>query len=368
MPKDLEHYCFYLPDTFAAGSECFPKELSSFQEFNLKMTRESARNVSTKVPWKATLDFLAKAPGLGLKPKTMFDIGSHLMSERKDRWKKVRRRTYQSVITFDLFEKYLHKTKPDFATYFTNHVASSMHRYWAANFPEDYDEFAFDEDWVDTYAGEIEFAMGAADEFFARLVRFVDQNDEYQLWITTSMGQQATVAEPLETQLYITDRDLFMSTLGLGRDDWNERPAMLPRYTFEVRDDKIPQFRKAVEKIAILGEPLPVTEQDGGRFFLKLGHRNIHNHGECVTFDGAPIGMAEIGFSCVEIEDLSNTTAYHIPQGSLIVYDPKRRTSCATNRPTVTTLDIAPTLLANFSIPVPDYMNSPAAIAGNFGG
>ncbi|HEY6563860.1 MAG TPA: hypothetical protein VIY86_05155, partial [Pirellulaceae bacterium] len=51
LPTDLSGYQFYLPDTFAAGSECFPKKLSIFQEFNLRMARESARNVSTKIPW-----------------------------------------------------------------------------------------------------------------------------------------------------------------------------------------------------------------------------------------------------------------------------------------------------------------------------
>ena len=31
LPKDLENYKFYIPDTFAAGDECFPSELSYFQ-------------------------------------------------------------------------------------------------------------------------------------------------------------------------------------------------------------------------------------------------------------------------------------------------------------------------------------------------
>ena len=31
VPKNLNGYKFYVPDTFAAGSECFPKKLSIFQ-------------------------------------------------------------------------------------------------------------------------------------------------------------------------------------------------------------------------------------------------------------------------------------------------------------------------------------------------
>jgi hypothetical protein len=63
MPRDLSGYAFYLPDTFAAGSECFPNRLTVYQEFNLEMARDSARNVSARVPWASPLRFLAAAPG-----------------------------------------------------------------------------------------------------------------------------------------------------------------------------------------------------------------------------------------------------------------------------------------------------------------
>ena len=45
----LENYSFYFPDTFAAGSECFPKKLSLFQDFNLKMVSKSNMNVSKDI-------------------------------------------------------------------------------------------------------------------------------------------------------------------------------------------------------------------------------------------------------------------------------------------------------------------------------
>ena len=36
----------------------------------------------------------------------------------------------QAILSFDVYEKYLLKNEPDFTTYFTNHVAGMMHRYW----------------------------------------------------------------------------------------------------------------------------------------------------------------------------------------------------------------------------------------------
>ena len=368
-PDNLSDYSFYLPDAFAQESKCAPEMLVPFQEFNLQMARGSARNVSTKMPWKATLDFAKGAPRIGLKAKTYLDVGRHLAAERAARWKTARRRTYQSVLAFDVFEKLLRQNKPAFATFFTNHVASSMHRYWAARFPDEYEHCAFDEDWRRTYGGEIEFAMGKASDFLARLVKFVDHHREYQLWLTTSMGQQATTAEPLDTQLYITDRARFMAALGVSPGDWEELPAMLPRYTFALKNGKEAVFREAASKIAIQGKPMRVREEPGNRFFIKIGEFNLRDEPDAVTFDGSPIDLAQYGLDNVEIADRSNTTAYHIPQGSVLVYDPTRAPDGGGkikggSRSQISILDVAPKMLENFAIPVPAYMKRPAAMAG----
>ena len=112
--------------------------------------------------------------------------------------------------------KHLNKTRPSFATFFTNHVASSMHRYWAAMFPGDYETFEFTQDWVNTYQNEIDFTMGKFDRIFGKLAAFVDANPEYQLWVATSMGQAATRGRPCDSQLYITDRKRLMLADGSG--------------------------------------------------------------------------------------------------------------------------------------------------------
>ena len=97
LPENLEQYDFFVPDTFAAGSECFPDNLEAFQDFNLAMARASARNVSTSVPWKEALRFVGSLPDLGIKPKTVADVGRQLVSEKMDHAKTCRRRTYQVV-------------------------------------------------------------------------------------------------------------------------------------------------------------------------------------------------------------------------------------------------------------------------------
>jgi len=361
MPQDLEGYAFFLPDTFAAGSECFPKKLNAFQEFNLTMARESARNVETRVPWAAALRFLAAAPELGLKIKTFADLGGQLVSEKVQDWRTTRRRTYQSVLAFDVFMKQLETTRPSFSTFFTNHVASSMHRFWAAAFPQDYAEFGYDRRWVETYRNEIDFTMSKFDEFFSRLVAFVDRNPGYVLWVATSMGQAATVALPLETQLYVTDLERFTAAMGLQSEDWSRMPAMLPQVNLRVSESKVAGFRATVESLRIAGEKLVYRETEHGFFSLDFGHHNLSDDVP-ITVGTRAVDFATLGVTNVEITDKSGTTAYHIPSGTLVVYDPADRSSRPAGRPQISALEIAPTLLRNFGVAVPAYMKPPVAI------
>lgn len=360
-PSNYEGYAFYLPDTFAAGSECFPTELSTYQEFNLQMARDSARNVSQRVPWAAALSFLAAAPGLGLRLGTAIDIGGQLISERLAEWKKTRRRTYQTVLAFDVFMKQVSTRRPDFCTFFTNHVASSMHRYWAAAFPDEYESFGFDEKWVTTYRNEIDFTMQKFDEFLERIVAFVERNPEYQLWVTTSMGQQATVALPLETQLYVVDLGRLMSALGVPPERWRKMPAMLPQYNVFVDASLQQGFEETLRTLEVDGKPLSWRKSASGFYSLDFGHSNAYLRDIPPRLHGEASSLQDLGLDNVKIEDRSGTTAYHIPQGALFVYDPTDRSE-KHGRPTVSSLEIAPTILSHFGVPIPSYMKAPIAV------
>jgi len=363
VPADLEGYAFFLPDTFAAGSECFPKTLNAFQELSLSMTRESARNVSTHVPWGAALRVLAAAPDLGLKSATFAQISGQLVSEKLHGWRTTRRRTYQSVLAFDVFMKQLETTRPGFATFFTNHVASSMHRYWAAAYPSDYAEFGYDRAWVETYRDEIDFTMSKFDSFFARLVRFVERNPGYALWVATSMGQAATQAYPVETTLYAVDAARLATRLGLASGQWSLMPCMRPQVNLRVEERAAAPLRAALASLAIDGAPVVFRESEHGFFSLDFGQENLHMKPEaCATLHGRAVSFEELGLANVEIEDKSGRTAYHVPNGALIVYDPDDRAPGA-GRTQVSTLDLAPAILSSYSVPVPSYMRATTRLA-----
>jgi hypothetical protein len=364
-PADISSYSFYLPDTFALEPTAFPAELVAFQEFNLTMVAASSRNVDTSIPRAAALKFLRHTPKIGIRPRTFAALARQLMAERRHPWMSTRRRSFQSVFAFDLFAKQLDQRRPSFSTFFTNHVASAMHRYWAAGHPGDYQQIDLGDEWMDRYRGEVPWAMARADEMIGRLATFVDANPEYELWIASSMGQGPTLAQPLETQLYLEDLPTFMAASGVPADGWSQRPAMLPQRNVQVDAAFADDFDLTLREISVAGAPLRFRRADGGFFSMEWGHPNLHDQGDAVRVGGVVRAPAELGLRSVEIEERSDTTAYHVPQGVLAIYDPQDLTVKSQERPDVSVLDVAPALLNTFGVAVPAYMNDPVGLVAN---
>jgi hypothetical protein len=362
LPADAGKYSFYLPDTFAQTPESHPDDLTAYQNFNLVMARQSPRNVSGGVDAASLLAFMLKAPSLGVRLRTLRAIARQLIAERREGWKRTRRRTYQPVLAFDLFMKQLDQHKPDFSNFFTNHVASAMHRYWAAVYPEDYDEIELGPKWQAKYGGEIDFAMGWLDIMFDRLASFVDHNPDYLLVVASSMGQAAMDGGRVETQLYLREPAKLMRRAGLQDCDWEQRPAMDPRISLVVSEDKMADFATFLNSLTIQDAPLRWNIADTGNGLnLIFGHRNIDITSERACINGVPVDFADLGIEAVRIEDEAGSTAYHIPEGTLFIYDPLNE-STQVERPVTTTTQLAPAILKQFGIEVPDYMEKKGAL------
>ena len=355
LPPYIGSCAFWVPDAFAPSHDCKPAEAESFQEINLKMSRESGRNVSRRIPADLATKFLLNAPRLGITARTAVGVLGQLASEVMNPRVKMRRRTYQSVLAFDIFQRQLERTKPDFCSFFTNHVASAMHRYWAAAFPGDYPENKYDAQWRTAYRGEIDWAMSAFDRMLRRLLAFVDRNPEYSLWIASSMGQGAVASTQIKRQVLLADVERFMSKLGFRPDEWERRPAMEPRVILKVSETKNAEFERLAQSIRVVGRhPISCVKLPQGVFRLHPGVIQDAQEEFCEV-DGRRVGFSEIGFANVVIEDDAGQSAYHVPEGSLIVYSPGKRAQSAERRE-VSTLEIAPAVLRTLGIEPPPYM------------
>jgi hypothetical protein len=355
LPRNLDDYAFYVPDAFAIDARTHPETVALFQEFNLAMTRDSGRTVAKKIHWTHAIKMLLKCRHLGIQASTLADLATQAVEEKITPWKRIRRRTFQAVLGFDVFMKLLSETKPEFSTFFTNHVASSMHRYWAAKFPDDYAECDFDLRWRRIYGNEIDFTMAKVDSFLKRLADFADRNRDYSIWVCASMGQAATKAKKVETQLIIKNLTKFLKAFGLNEDDWERCQSMVPQYNIRVKENKLIQLREALKALNVAGKGVRIEESDGGFLSLTLGVKNIHKFKPVAMIGHDIYSFEQLGLYSQTIEDATGSSAQHVQDGVFFIYDPANRQP-ENVREKIAALAIAPAILENFNLPVPYYM------------
>jgi len=369
IPEDASEYSFYVPDCFDNQVFAHPRSLVPFQEFNLRMTRESARNVSRKLPVGTAAKFAATAPALGLKADTGFGIASHLVKETLNKDLRIRRRNYQPLLAIDLFMKQIRKSRPQFATFYSNNVAAAMHRYWGAAFPEEFADGALDPAWVDKYRGELTAAMNAFDQMLGKVVSFVEANTDYTLVIAGSMGQAAIPAQHTYGFLTIVDLEKFMSAMGVPQDAWEFRPAMIPCQCAVVPESFRDTFLARLATLRV-GEhsmieslrptaPMSYDERERGFFqlFIQFDHFEA---GTKITLGGREVLGESIGLGMMAHEDGVNCTAQHVPEGALIVYSPKASGRDVQHRPQVSTLEFVPSVLEHFNLNLPQHVQRSA--------
>jgi len=357
VPTSTYGFPFYIPDPFAKSPETHPKEVEAFQSFNLSLSRSSGRNTGGPFPWREAVQAVLSGPQIGIRPGTAIRLGQHLLDEKLNKWTRVRRRTWQSILAFDIFLNQLQKHRPGFSCFFTNHVASTMHRYWAATFPEDYPVFGYSEEWVRTYGGEVHYTMECFDRMLGSLVKFMAANSDYELWIASSMGQAATDAEPARSQVYLTDVDQFMTSIGIEPGMYESRPAMLPRVILSIAEERREAFLKGTRDLSINGEfPVECAELEDGVFRI---HPGVAQNLKAPTlhYQGNELSLETMGFENSVIEDETGQNAYHIQEGSLMVFRPDSTgTRQIRDRREISLLDVAPSILHSLGLRPPDYM------------
>ncbi len=355
-PANYRDYAFYVPDPFAGESTVHPDSLMAFQQFNLTMSRKSGRNVDTGIDWKGAIKLGTTLPKLGIQPSTLAEVGGQLVKERMKPWIRTRRRSYQSILAFDVFMKLMRTTQPAFATYLSNHVASTMHRYWAATFPEHYDDYELSETWKQTYRNEIDFTMHKFDAFLGTLVQFTRKYPEYKLVVASSMGQKATEAKLILTETACKDLAPLMAFLQIPDSAWEMLPAMHPQYNFKVSEAFVTPLVEQLKTLYIDGKPLSFRQKEGGFFSVDFGHRNLKTLEG--SYQGLPIDLTQLGIYNEPVEDQTGSTAYHVPEGSLFVYDPQHPAQQAERIMGVSTCAFVPSVLENFGLTAPAYATS----------
>jgi hypothetical protein len=238
------------------------------------MVDRSGRNVSSEVPVKDALKFLIRAVPAGIRASTLAKVAGQVAKERVWRDRTGRRRTIQSLLAFDLFVAQLQAKRPDGAFFFTNHVASSMHRYWPATFADDYRRADWGDEWRRRFSGELDYVMTEADLMLGELMGFADRNPDYLILVAGSMGQAAVddPAKLTKTEVLLRDMPKFLNALGIT-GTWERRRTMEPTYTLVFAENSsTDELMRAIADVKIAGEPISYRRLDARGVEFILGH------------------------------------------------------------------------------------------------
>lgn len=318
-PKDPGKNGFYIPDTFAHDSSCSPSWVEPFQRYNLKQVSKNGRVVNSGFMNAELLSLIAALPKLGISVKTLAKTGMQLVSERFNKNLLSRRPIFQTILMWDIFKKlYNAENPPEFSTFFTNHVAGVMHRYWNDVFPEDFDESRRrgDRPYLDTMI----FALEFLDRILSDAMSFQKKNPELILVFASSMGQAAVIREGhCGMELAVGDIPKLIGTLGFERSSYEPLLAMVPQVAIEVKDVA------AQDKII---NDLHSCKTASGKQLFKVNRVSVTLSITIITplkeditsgffyFNDRKISWIDAG---IDIVDSEAGTGYHIPQGSMAI-------------------------------------------------
>ena len=341
-----EQGSYFLPDPWCTSEQASPAELQSFHDFVSYSVREYT-NSSPQLSYRLYTDFLKFMLTHGLTAGTILAIIKQLAQERIiDRRQSWKRAAILDKLQFDVFAHYHKSISPEFSTFFANSTAHLQHAYWRNMEPEVFDVQPTDEE-QGIYANAIQFGYTEMDALIGRFMKLESENTT--LILSTGHSQQPFLkGESIGGQRFYRPQNIENTLNTWGVDFVDAQSTMT--HQFQIRfanSKKLVQGKEILESIRCDGEPLfgfNKSENDSIYMGCSL-HREVKEDSQIVV---------EGKNNTVNFYDLfymidATKSGFHHPDGILWIknnehkiYDEK-----------VSVLDVFPTLLESFSIPLP---------------
>ena len=360
VPQDLENVSFYIPDTFSPSPEVHPKRYEAAQAFNLLQTARDGA-FARETPFSYYLKSALKLPFSGVSLGSLFKAAGHLMRERKNPLYRTRRSILQAPVLFDVFTHALERSpEVSYASFFTNHIAGMLHRYWKYLVPEDFDEPIEDTPKHRFYANNILKAFDIADQQCEWLYNYSKRNG-YELVIISSMGQEAIAREEYIGEPRIEDKNKFMHAIG-WQETFEDRLAMQPDFAFELANkEAADKFNGITTRLlSSKGEPVfPTIKKQNNTINLSLKPPVEVVREQCFFYHDEQGNQKKISLDQAGIDVIHRDqgTAYHQPHGICLWLG--NHAPGIGEREEVESTQIAPSILRALNIPLLPHHKAP---------
>lgn len=305
---------FYLPDTFSPKEDCFPESLKNFQEFNLKISGKN-KAIAKNFDLFDIFKFIKLIYKRQVNLKTFLKILKHLFGEFISKKNKLRRPLMQPIIGFDIYLKYMYKLNPQFSTFFTNHVAGMMHRYWLDIFPLSGNKVSRRSRFN---RNSIIKALDIADKQIGNLITFANKKN-YNILILSSMGQDHKDWGEYIPELFINDISKLIKNIGLDQKEYKLLPAMQPDLCIECKNQySKKKLEKAITTIKSLDGKIlfPIRyKNDGLNLNISIQSSIITTNEKKVFINDKKIDIDKLDIKIIKRDE---GTGYHIKEGILL--------------------------------------------------
>ncbi len=302
-----------MPDTFSPDSKSYPKELETFQKFNLKIVQNNSGEVRSirRIEIQYFLECIMNST---IRFRSIIKIIMQIFLEKINNKFKKRRSLIQPHLSFDIYLRNLKKYKPDFSTFFTNHLAGMMHYYWLDIFPKDFknphrEKCSFNRNSVIK-------ALDIADLQIGQLIDFAKKNS-YELWIASSMGQEAIERKSFQ-RIFIRDFKKTINFFKFNKNLYKQLPSMYPDINIESKSEedidnliekflkiKFPNTNKSIFKIRYRKNANKVN-------LILRTNSEINNY---LIYENKKINLNDLGMYYGSDDQ---GTGYHNPNGILL--------------------------------------------------
>jgi hypothetical protein len=219
---------FFIADPWCDGQPAYPEELNTFQNFCAQQVREYS-NPDGSDGAVSKLDFAKFMATNGVSLRTLTQTTTQLASEvlknRKLNW---RRPFILDRVSLDVFRHQYKRTKPDFATFFSNSTAHLQHTYWRHMDPEVFTvKPATDE--LPLYQNAIRSGYENMDVMLGEIMDMAADDD--LLIFATALSQQPFLRREADGGQHFyrpRNMDALMQTLGI--QDVLTDPVMTHQY------------------------------------------------------------------------------------------------------------------------------------------
>jgi len=370
-PRTSGAASFYVPESLADTSDCFPEAARPLQEFCVFAARNYSESFGRSAATAVKL--LLKTGKSGVRARTMLrTLGQVPMEAMRGAALAPERAMLHSYMVRDAFVKLYAATRPAYASVHMNQIAYMQHRYWRAAEPERFADSLSTTDrrffqsvtqrkgYEHKLSRWIERSFVYADRFLGELLEIADPNTV--VLVGTALGQRpfdpvTDIHNPVVR--LVNERELFD---WIGLRDYVVLHQMNPDVTINFRDaaEAADAERKLLGLYVEGHDALFTVQRRDHQVFCELDMPRRARDGESfvIRHRDRPDSSADFAHHIHEHGTADQSTAHHKDSGWLLAYQKGGRVRATHDIVAVT--DIAPTILSLFGLPPAPWMRADA--------